>query len=246
MDWRTRIEAVIKKFYNTKNWETLRNSVLREAGYMDQLELRAGRRVPAETVHHIFPREQYPEYELKRWNVIAISKQTHEALHNRIGGNLSPLGIELMLETAEKNNIPLSKLILVIGLPGTGKTTWVKQHLKGGLAYDLDFISAAFRLTEPHKERNEPARKMANNMMRSFAQNAKRYAGTVFVIRTAPEIEEFCSINPDIVVIMNKEYAISNRKDYIKLPQALEKEYLTNIGEIREYCRANDIEVLEK
>lgn len=151
-----------------------------------------------------------------------------------------------MLETAEKNNIPLSKLILVIGLPGTGKTTWVKQHLKGGLAYDLDFISAAFRLTEPHKERNEPARKMANNMMRSFAQNAKRYAGTVFVIRTAPEIEEFCSINPDIVVIMNKEYAISNRKDYIKLPQALEKEYLTNIGEIREYCRANDIEVLEK
>lgn len=233
------------KFYNTKKYQDLRASVLREAEYTDQLELRAGKRVPADTVHHIFPREQYPEYELCRWNLIAISNKTHEALHNRVWDKLSPLGLELLLETAAKNNIPLSKLILVIGLPGTGKTTWVQRHLKGGIAYDLDYIAAAFRLTEPHKEYHEASRKMANSMARAFAQNGKQFSGLVYVIRTAPSIEEFCALSPDSVVVMNHQYNITNRKDYKRLPKETVEEYEANIQEIREYCKDNGIDVFE-
>lgn len=234
------------KFYDSSAWKRMRSSVLLAAEYKDQLELRAGRNINADTVHHIFPRDKYPQYELCRWNLIAISNETHEALHNRITGGLSPLGFELLLETAEKNNIPLSKVILVIGLPGTGKTTFVKKHLGGGLAYDLDYIAGAFRLSKPHEENNEPAKRLANSMAVAFAENAKRFAGVVYVIRTAPTIEEFTNIMPDAVVICNRAFSISYRKDYKRLDGKKEKEYLQRIQEVREYCEANNIEVMEK
>lgn len=237
---------MVKKFYNTAAWQNLRASVLRSAEYKDQLELRAGRNINADTVHHIFPRDKYPQYELCRWNLIAISNETHEALHNRLSGGLSPLGFELLLETAEKNNIPLTKVILVIGMPGTGKTTFVKQHLGGGLVYDLDYIAGAFRLKQPHEENNDPARRLANSMAIAFAENAKRFSGIVYIIRTAPTIEEFSNIMPDTVVICNREYNIAYRNDYKRLDSKREKEYLERIQEIREYCLANNIEVMEK
>lgn len=233
------------KFYNTKKWLDIRASVLREAKYMDQLRLREGKRVPAETVHHIFPRDKYPEYELCRWNLIAISAETHELLHNRMSGSLSSLGYDLMMETAEKHDIPISKLFMVIGLPGSGKTTYVKRHLKHGLAYDLDYIAAAFRLTEPHSERHIGARKMAGDMARSFADNAKRYTGLTFIISAEPTIEEVVNIEPDAIVICTKAFNIQNRKDYQRLPESQVKEHERRIEEIKEHCRYNDIEIIE-
>lgn len=235
-----------KKFYNSAAWQNLRASVLRSAEYKDQLEIRAGRNVNADTVHHIFPLDKYPQYGLCRWNLIAINNLTHEALHNRRSGGLSSMGFELLLETAEKNDIPLSKVILVIGLPGTGKTTFVKQHLGGGLAYDMDYIAGAFRLKQAHEELNDPARRLANSMAIAFAQNAKRYSGVVYIIRTAPTIEEFVNITPDTVVICNRAFSIAHRKDYKRLDSKKETEYLERIQELREYCQANDIEVVEK
>lgn len=236
---------VVHKFYNTSAWKHLRALVLREAEYKDQLELRTGRNVPADMVHHIFPRDKYPEYELERWNCIAVSNETHELLHIRSSNNLSPLGWELLFETAEKQNIPLSRLFLVIGLPGSGKTTWAKQHLRNGLAYDADYLAAAFRLTRPHEDTSASARKIANSMAISFAQNARRFCGLVYVIRTAPTIEEFQEIAPDTVVICNRAFNISARKDYSKISKERADEMRQNIEEIRSFCKDNDIEVIE-
>ena len=41
---------------------------------------------------------------------------------------------------------------LVIGLPGTGKTTYVKEHRGNALVYDLDYIKAADKVLKkiPH------------------------------------------------------------------------------------------------
>lgn len=232
-------------FYSSAKWRELRKSVLAAAGYKDQMEARSGRTVPADTVHHIFPREKYPEYETKRWNLIAISNETHELLHNRATGALSPLGWGLLEETAEKYNIPISRLTLVIGAPGSGKTTFVKQVMGNALVYDMDHIAGAFRLKGAHEEYNEPARKMAQSMAKAFVANAQRYAGVIYIIRTAPTLEEFFDIRPDCVVICNHSYSIVKRKDYKRLSQAREEEIASRISEIREYCRANEVELVE-
>lgn len=189
-------------FYQSRRWQRLRAAILRRDGYQDQLEKRRGLNREATIVHHIFPREQYPEYQWETWNLISISAHTHELLHNRVTGQLSNAGRALQMEVSQQRSIPLSRLILVCGLPGAGKTTYVQRHLVGGLAFDLDYIAAAFRLTRPHMEQHAPARRMANNLCKAFAVNARRYVGTVYIIRTAPDIDEVTEIDPDSVVIV--------------------------------------------
>lgn len=105
-------------------------------------------------------------------------------------------------------------VILVIGLPGTGKTTWAKEHIGNGLCYDLDHISAAFRLREPHEELHEASRMLANDMLMGFVREAvSRCDEDVFVIRAAPELMEVIEIMPDIIVECSNTYDISGRRD---------------------------------
>lgn len=47
---------------------------------------------------------------------------------------------------------------LVCGLPGSGKTTYVKNNIKDGLCYDLDYIAWALRLEGEHTEFHQEAR----------------------------------------------------------------------------------------
>lgn len=96
-------------------------------------------------------------------------------------------------------------------MPGCGKSTYVKNHLKDrSLAYDLDAIAAAFRLKMPHDEYHDGARKMANDMLFGWLDNAKWYCDDVFIIRTAPNFQELNKINPDEVVICSTQYVYRN------------------------------------
>lgn len=233
------------RFYKTQRWQSLRESILRAAKYADQLEVRNGRMVPANVVHHIFPREKYPEYQWSRWNLIAISSETHERLHNRFGEDLSFLGWELLMETAAKQNIPVTRTVLVIGLPGSGKSTWTRQHMGDCLAYDLDYIAAAFRLRQQHDERHEPARRLADLLMIAFTEAARKYCGTVYVIRTAPTIEEVSELRPDTIICCTGYFDISRRKDYKRYqPKAIEN-MKARINAIEEYCKDNGIDFEE-
>lgn len=202
------------RIYDTKRWKHLRESILRRDGYMDQLELRAGRKVNADTVHHIFPVDMYPQYKWCTWNLISLTNENHELMHIRSIKRLSGAGMKLMREKAEEMGIPLTMLTLVIGERGSGKSTYVKHHLGDGLAYDLDYIAAAFRLSKPHAEVHDVSRRLANSLCIGFANKARQYSSRVFVIRTAPTIEEVEAIDPDRIVVCIGQYCITARADY--------------------------------
>ncbi len=226
-----------RDFYQKQKWRDKRAHILRRDGYQDQLEKRAGRDVPADMVHHIFPLEKYPEYAYKDWNLISLSDESHRELHT-IYGDLSEAGKMLMNETAKKQGIRLSTLTLIIGLPGTGKTTVAKNNRREGLVYDLDYIAAAFCLSTPGKD-NNPARKMANSMVKSFAINARKYASRIYIIRTAPSIEELEALEIDRLVICKTMYQEENLSKIENLEDKRQR-----IIDAEEWARVNNIETI--
>ena len=97
-----------RELFNSRRWQSLRSSVLRRDSYLDQIEKRFGRRRTAETVHHIFPREWFPEYTFEPWNLISLSRATHNRLHDRDGHYLTAEGLKLLENTARKQKIFIS------------------------------------------------------------------------------------------------------------------------------------------
>lgn len=78
--------------YRTARWRRLRAAVLRRDGYLCREALRYGRRVEATTVHHVWPAEDYPEYAWSAWNLVSLSDDAHNAMHDRLTHRLTPLG----------------------------------------------------------------------------------------------------------------------------------------------------------
>ena len=74
---------------------------------MDMESKRYGKFKPAEVVHHIFPKDEFPEYAFSEWNLISLSRKTHNEMHNRDGYELSEKGIGLLRRTAQKHGVPV-------------------------------------------------------------------------------------------------------------------------------------------
>lgn len=85
--------------YKASAWLRLSKSIMRRDGYRCQLSKRYGKNVPAELVHHIYPVDEYPEYAMCRWNLIALSRAEHNTLHDRNTGALTAKGIALQRRT---------------------------------------------------------------------------------------------------------------------------------------------------
>ena len=80
--------------YSSKNkrWRRLREQALRRDGYHCRESARYGKRVPAKTVHHVWPAEDYPEFAYCLWNLVSLSLEKHDAMHVRTTRKLTPLG----------------------------------------------------------------------------------------------------------------------------------------------------------
>lgn len=191
----------------------------------------------AEHVHHIFPRERFPEYQFEPWNLTSLCFKCHNQMHNRFTGELTKTGRILMQSTALQQGIQLQTkpmTILVVGLRGTGKTTYVKEHMTGeSLVYDLDAIAGAFRLH--HEEYHKPARKMANDFLNGFVAKAHDYCSTVFIIRTAPRVSEYKMISPNKVVICKTVKEILDMDD--------REGALKRIEELEKFCEKSGVPV---
>ena len=85
----------------------MRQSILRRDGYLCQVSLRYGKHVEADTVHHIFPAEQYPEYQWEPWNLISLARDVHNRMHVRDTKELTEEGRQLLERTARRRGIEI-------------------------------------------------------------------------------------------------------------------------------------------
>ena len=68
---------------------------------------RYGRMVLATTVHHIFPRDEFPQYQYEYWNLISLGGAVHDRMHDRNTGALTDIGKKLLIRTARGRGIPI-------------------------------------------------------------------------------------------------------------------------------------------
>lgn len=97
-------------FYLSKRWKQKRKAILNRDKYVCQYFKRFGKTKPAQVVHHIFPREDFPEYAYASWNLIALSGEAHRLMHNP-DGSLSEIGKELQRRVALTRGIVLDHRI---------------------------------------------------------------------------------------------------------------------------------------
>lgn len=95
--------------YQSRKWDRVRARILRRDKYICQVSKRYGKIVEANLVHHIFPVEDYPEYQWAEWNMISVSQAVHNRLHDRVTNKLTNEGIALLERTAKKMNLPPQK-----------------------------------------------------------------------------------------------------------------------------------------
>lgn len=228
------------KFYLSKRWAKKRAHILKRDGYMDQVALRDGSKIEADTVHHILPRELWPQYAWEDWNLISVNGRiTHKGrLHEKYTGKLTKLGKELAREVMAMQGIKAKTVTLVIGMPGSGKSTWVREHMGGGLVYELDAIASAFRLSVPHQgEPHAGARRMAAALRSGWLAAVKDYTDEIYIVRTAPGIDELAETQPDRLVVMTKQY--------VQRPYRYDKSvYQEQIAYAIQWAEDNGVEIL--
>ena len=97
----------VDPFYKSARWKRLRSFILKRDGCMCQISIRYGKRVEATTVHHVFPRDEFPEYQWSAWNLIALSSTRHDELHDRNTGALTDKGIQLLRRVAQRYDMTI-------------------------------------------------------------------------------------------------------------------------------------------
>ena len=79
-------------FYKDKRWLRKRAAILRRDEYQCQEAKRYGKTEAAGPVHHIYPREEYPELAYEDDNLVSLSERWHNAMHDRTTGAITELG----------------------------------------------------------------------------------------------------------------------------------------------------------
>lgn len=85
--------------YQSAKWKKKRSHILRRDGYLCQIAKRYGKTEEAKVVHHIYPADEYPQWQWADWNLISVSQTAHNQLENRKTGELTELGLKLQRKT---------------------------------------------------------------------------------------------------------------------------------------------------
>lgn len=92
--------------YQDKRWKSIRVKILKRDKYTCQHFKRYGKRIDATVVHHIFPADEYPQWAYKEWNLISLSNEAHEKMHDRVTHKLTADGIALQNRLIRLGKVP--------------------------------------------------------------------------------------------------------------------------------------------
>ncbi|MCC2249089.1 HNH endonuclease [Virgibacillus sp. AGTR] len=82
----TKKEQESKKFLNSAAWLKCRTLALKRDHYLCQRCFKRKKITPADMVHHIKPRDEYPELSLTLDNLISLCNACHNKEHPEKGG----------------------------------------------------------------------------------------------------------------------------------------------------------------
>lgn len=159
-------------FYKSKEWRTLRKQILeRDLGLCQRCGM------PAELVDHIIPSKDDWDDRLNPDNLQSLCRECHRIKTKR----------EWMKH--HKGSERYMEVNMVCGLPASGKTTYVKQHMtEHDLIYDYDELMQALTGL-PSRSRNHDVHDyimlFLDQMLRKL--KAEQTFNNVWIIRTLPD-----------------------------------------------------------
>lgn len=83
----------VDPFYKTKKWRKKRAVMFRKYKYLCQETRRYGTDTDAEVLHHIYPKEEYPELAYEDWNLLPVTNKKHNTFHNREDNSITAKGM---------------------------------------------------------------------------------------------------------------------------------------------------------
>lgn len=162
-------------FYVSDGWMMKQADVMKRDGYKCRECTRYGTTRKAETVYHIYPLEHYPQYSLTDINLLSLCNSCRSKMCEDNSNSITAVGMSwqrkierdigiidtdtidrsitdqgsLDMDTTEEDIIDTFRVVVVWGCPGSGKTTYVKEHMqKGDMVVDLDYFKQAISLQE--------------------------------------------------------------------------------------------------
>ncbi|MGD7051432.1 HNH endonuclease [Sutcliffiella horikoshii] len=89
-------------FYNTPRWKAKRQVILRRDNYECRECKRYGKVTAANTVHHIFPLEDYYDLRLVNLNLYSCCNACHNSFHDRFTNEITLKGKQLQERFRDK------------------------------------------------------------------------------------------------------------------------------------------------
>jgi predicted kinase len=139
-----------QRFYYLKQWKDVRNAKMASVNGLCEICLTTGKVVAAIEVHHIIPLTKQnitnPKIAYGHDNLLALCKSCHRKQH---GLTLTMRDGLYFNDKGEVMTNKQTKVTIVWGCYGSGKTTYVKQNMThGDLIIDLDMIGQAISLCD--------------------------------------------------------------------------------------------------
>ncbi|MEB4860612.1 HNH endonuclease [Priestia megaterium] len=181
-----RVDKKEQAFYSSLSWINLRNRKKRK-NPLCEVCLEEGRLTPVEIVHHLTEVKDDWSQRLSIDNLQSVCKAHHHKIHFSVDGK--------KYTKLKKVREPMkdSKVTIVNGASGSGKTTYVQDHIEhGDLVIDIDYLWMAVTMLDMYDKpqhltdivlamRNEACRVLQSKMDKGIR---------AWIITTAKDVDE--------------------------------------------------------